>query len=105
VIIRDMWGRFSGKRHRWLSVQGTAEITLHLFAVAFAIGNVLAIYVFTVKPNWSVTMLFAVVPFLVLVFQFAVAITLGSWEARVLEEDEQHPTEAERRAKHAAQSQ
>jgi hypothetical protein len=101
-VIREMWGRFSSKRHRWLSVQGIAEIALHLFASVFAIGNVLAIYVFAVKTNWYLTMLFAVVPVLVLIFQIAVAVTLGNWEAELLKGDEQHPTEAERRDKQRA---
>jgi len=67
------WELYRKNRSRWWSVQGTAEMTLHLFAVMFAFGSVFFLSVYTVSLNWHHTWFITWAPFLWLAFHVGVA--------------------------------
>jgi ABC-type Fe3+-siderophore transport system permease subunit len=75
-FIRTLWATFAKRRFRWFSVQGAAEVSVHLFAVVFAVANVVAAYMFTVKLQWYGTAIATVFPLLVLAFHASLAVKL-----------------------------
>jgi membrane protein YdbS with pleckstrin-like domain len=84
-LIRRVWATFSGKKYRWFSVQGAAEITLHVLAVALALGSTLAAQVFAAKLAWWAKTLVYIVPWLIVIFHLYLARKLEVWDKEAFE--------------------